>query len=158
MQQLKDNIDVAKLGVGVNSVRSKQNGKLILEVDSEADTISIANEIKNKFGNSCIIKIIDRKQPRITIIGVEENLLNINEKEFISNLIKQNNLQNFKKPEETMKVVKRFSTKKGTGSIILQLTSDIQKFLSDKKNIKIGWRSYKFFDFINVKRCFKCWG
>ncbi|CAG5109263.1 Protein of unknown function [Cotesia congregata] len=46
LQQITDNINVIELGVGVNSVRKNQGGKVTLEVENEADKISILNEIK----------------------------------------------------------------------------------------------------------------
>lgn len=75
-------------------------------MENEADRIKITNEIKHKLGDSYEIKALNKKVPKIKIIGIEENILNSEEDKFIDNLIKRNGLKHLKTIRKTIKIVK----------------------------------------------------
>lgn len=158
LKQIKDTVDVINLGIGVNRVKSQHDGKIIIDVEKEADKNIITNEIKNKLGNLYEIKELNKKLPKLKVIGVEKNLINMDEAKFIDNLIKQNEFSITEPSTKLIKIVKKFSTKKNYGSIILEVCPTIHNILVQNGNVKTGWKNYKVYNYINVIRCFNCWG
>lgn len=157
LNQLKQSIDVANLGVGLNKVKNKAGGKIILEVEKEKDKTILLNEIQNKLGQFYNVSSVNKKRPKLKIVGLEEQLIQQNENIFIKNLVRQNDLTTSSTSTERIKIIKRYKTKGDYGSAILEVDPIIHKLLLEKNFVKIGWKTYKIFNYINVIRCFKCW-
>lgn len=126
-------------------------------MDKETDKSILTNEIREKLGTSVDIEQITKKRPKLKIIGVTKEIIEMAEKTLISSIIKQNKLLNFD-AEKDCKIIKRFLKNHENGSIILEVHQDIHKLLLEIGKIKIGWTSYKIYNFIDVNRCFNCWG
>ncbi|KAH0567654.1 hypothetical protein KQX54_011335 [Cotesia glomerata] len=137
LQQITDNINVTELGVGVNSVRKNQGGKVTLEVENEADKISLSNEIQSKFGNSYEIRTLHKKSPKLKIVKVEESILSIDKDKFIKDLIQQNNFSDIMKVEQDIKLIKRYNTRRGYGSILLEVSPILHKHIMNTDKIMI---------------------
>lgn len=154
---LKNNIDVAQLGIGVNKMINSSNGNVIIDVDKEEDQILISNEIQNKFNDAFQVKNIPRKASKIKIIGIEKELVTMDEKVFIDTIVKQNSLsQILEKPD--IKIVKRYLKNQYKGSAIIEANPLIHEAILNNEKIKIEWNSYRIFNYVNVMRCYKCWG
>lgn len=87
---LKNSIDVTQLGVGVNKVINSSNGNVIIDIDKEEDQVLINNEIQHKFNNAFQAKNIPGKTLKIKTIGIEKDLVNMDEKLFIDTIVKHN--------------------------------------------------------------------
>lgn len=155
INQLKNNIDIINLGVGVNKVKSKARGKVVLEVEKENEKAVLASEIQNKFGDHFRVNVIKKKNPMLKIVGLEENIMKTDDDTFINNLCRQNS---WEASNNSIKITKKFMTKQGYGSFLLEVSPVVHKMILMNNSIKIGWKNYKVYNHVNVVRCFKCWG
>lgn len=201
LNKLKNSIDVVKLGVGVDKIVTKPSGEIVINLEKNNNNTTFSTEIKNVLGDEFKVSAVDKVLPKIKIIGLEKDLLQMNENEFLDILFKQNELEiptektdnhlhscvnnnnsnNFSDDDygfnnndnvnninqcrekifcnnSNIKIVKRYGTKTGYGSAIISVDSKIHKKILQNNKVKIGWRNYRVFDYINVTRCFNCWG
>lgn len=68
----------------------------------------------------------------------------------------QNQGENLRDKE--MKIVKANISKfKKNYNIIMEVTPNVFQWITNRKKIYIGWRSYAVYEHISVSRCCKCW-
>lgn len=154
---IKNKVDIAKLGIGVNKIVNSDRGKVIIDVDKEADKVTLLNEIQNKLGDNVTTKSVMRKLPKLKIINVEEGILQMDEKDIIEKLSNQNDINNDSNVTN-IKLIKKYSTKQGFGSILIEVSPEVHKSLLQKVKINLDWKKYRVFNFVDIVRCFKCWG
>lgn len=158
IKQLQENIDVINLGINVNTIKSHSKGKIIIGFEKSSDKNTMTKEIKSKLGDLYEVKEVRQKMPKVKIIGIEDNILNSTEDYFIQNLIKQNELDKIESNFPLVKIWKKFTTRNDRGSIILEVCPTVHDILLQNGKVKIGWKNYKLYNYLNVLRCFNCWG
>lgn len=155
--QIKNKVDVMSLGISVNSVRNGQKGTVIVECETSSDKDKLTAELKKQVGDEYIVKTVNKKLPKIKIIGIEENLNEIEETDFIKKIIKQNELdvnnENIK-----IKVIKKVQRIGKEGVMILEIDPKTHKIVVELQKLKIGWKKCRVFDYVSIIRCYKCWG
>lgn len=155
--QIKNKVDVMSLGISVNSVRNGQKGTIIVECEKSSDKEKLTAELKKQIGDQYKIKTVNKKLPKIKIIGIEENLNEIEETDFIKKIIKQNELdvnnENIK-----IKVIKKIQRTGKEGIMILEIDPKTHKIVVELQKLKIGWKKCRVFDYVSIIRCYKCWG
>lgn len=156
--QIKNSVDVVKLGIGVQRIMNKPNGQVFIDVDKEADKVILAQEIKDKLGSTYNVTAFRKKKPKLKIVGLEKELLQIDDHTFIEDLYKINNLCDTISSKNSTKIIKKYLNKQNLGSMILEVSPEIHKVILENSRIKFGWRLYKVYDYVNIVRCFKCWG
>lgn len=117
----------------------------------------MTNEIHDKLGGSVQVTSVIKKLLKLKVVGLDLNLIKMDEKVFLNNLTKQNNLSNLKGYKDT-KIIKKYIKNNNSGSVILEFNPEIHKFILENTTVKLGWTNYKVFNYIDVARCFKCWG
>lgn len=157
VQHVKSNINVGELGIGINKVSSGANGKIIVDLEKEKDKTILTKEINDKLGNMVDVTIVSKKRPKIKIIGITKEIFSMDQSILTGNIWKQNNLLNFDEKID-IKLIKKYMKNDKTGSMIIEINPMIHKLLLDSGRIKIGWMSFKLYNFIDVNRCFNCWG
>ncbi|XP_074112769.1 uncharacterized protein LOC141536265 isoform X2 [Cotesia typhae] len=155
VKSIKRNINVGNLGIGINKIRNGSNGKVIVELDKEIDKSVLANEITEKMGNSVKVTTITKKLPKLKVIAINKDIIETNDKVLTDNIVKQNKLINLQGGNE-IKIIKKYLKNQDSGTMILELHPDIHKLLLKNGRIKIGWMSYKIYNFIDINRCFNC--
>ncbi|XP_057339376.1 uncharacterized protein LOC130676884 [Microplitis mediator] len=140
VKDLKNNIDIVKLGVDVKKVTNQSNGKVIIDTVKEADKIKLMNEIQNKIG-----------------IKLENSILGLSEEKIIRELSTQNKWIN-SNGNNPVKVIKKYETANGYGSIIIEVSTSIHQAIMNSGKVKFGWNLYNAYNHINILRCFRCWG
>lgn len=158
LEELQTNIDVCELGVDVNKVINRPNGEVVIEMEKETDKVIIINEIKQKFGDTYQVTEKIKKMPKIKIVGVDNDLISTDNETIVKNLIKQNNIESTQLEVTSTKIIKKYKTKYNTGTIIMETSSKMHKLIMEKNTVKYGWKNYKFYNYVSITRCFKCWG
>ncbi|XP_057324835.1 uncharacterized protein LOC130667339 [Microplitis mediator] len=157
VKDLKNNIDIVKLGVDVKKVTNQSNGKVIIDTAKEADKIKLMNEIQNKIGSDYVVKNINKKLPKIKIVKLENSILGLSEEKIIRELSTQNKWIN-SNGNNPVKVIKKYETANGYGSIIIEVSTSIHQAIMNSGKVKFGWNLYNAYNHINILRCFRCWG
>lgn len=158
INQLKSNVDIVELGVGVNKLKTRTDGVVILEVEEEREKEVLVTEIQKKLGHNYKVNTNSKRNPKLKITGLEDNLINNESDIFINNLIKQNNINIVNSIKDEVKLLKRYKNNKGFGSAVLEVTPIIHEKIMNNDTIKLGWKNYKVYNHVNVTRCFNCWG
>lgn len=158
LDMLTSKIDVAHLGIGVNKLINTSSGKIIIDVEKETDQIKLAEEIQNKLSDVVTVTPLTKKLPKLKIVNLDEKILNMEEKSFITNIYKQSGIQTDQVGSQEIKIIKKYSTKLNKGSVIIQVHPIIHKNLLKSAKVQIGWKNYKVYNFVDIVRCFKCWG
>lgn len=156
---LKTRIDPAGLQVGVNIEKSVREGGVVLKCQNEQALNTIKEDIVNKMGNDYEVKLPVKKNPRVIIVGIEENELTKEKEEFLAKIVKQNKISE----DENFKLELIYTTKVRNNTFNAILDVDQRTFRSlirkDEDNIiHVGWRNCRIYEHMGVRRCFKCAG
>ena len=106
--------------------------------------------IKEKMGNDYDIKIDELKKPKIKIVGIKDDL---NDMDIENDIIKRNKFE-----EAEIRLVYKYTNEKNnTWSIILELNKVQYVQAKYRNRIYIGSESCRLFDFYDyVTLCYKC--
>lgn len=210
IEHFKKSIDIVDLGIGVDKILNRKDGKIILDLHKECDKNILTKEIENKLGDKYEVISRTKRYPKLKIVGLDEETMKLDENILISNLCKQNklnstdiqesnsdyeqvninpgidglteendNIENSKtnhnnndnhnkdvnyryKSNDTIvkneiKIIKRYATRNGFGSAIVEVPPYIHKKILNNNKIKIGWRSCKVYNYVDIIRCYNCW-
>lgn len=157
LNQVKSKINVGELGVSVDRVKKTQGGKVLIRCTNKEDSNTLERELKNKIGPSYNIQVPKKKLPKIKIVDVEDEIINIEKNsEVISMICKQNDMN--ESDANKIEIKKKFKGKSKYGMMIVEVDPKIHRMLLNKERINIGWSKCRVFDCISVLRCYKCCG
>lgn len=154
---IKRNINIMELGVGVENVVKGSKGKIILECQKKEDRVLLAGALKENLGEHYKVYTPNKKLPKIKVIGVEEEVGREEEAEFIEKVKNQNELE-IDREMFMMKIIKKSRTNEDETTIIMEVDPKTHKYFVERQRIKVGWKNCPVYDYVSVKRCFKCWG
>ncbi|CAG5074823.1 Protein of unknown function, partial [Cotesia congregata] len=81
LDKLEKNIDVIKMGVGVENIVAKPNGQIIIDVDRNKNREVFTAELKKTLGDNFKVSTAKKNLPKIKVIGLDKDLLQMEEKE-----------------------------------------------------------------------------
>lgn len=155
--EIKKNVQIGKLGVGVEKLKKTQTGKIVIGCVGKDDRVKLASELKKNMGENYTIRETDKKPPKIKVIDVDiETMEKCEENEIIDMIKKQNGVITTDKTKMIIK--KKLRGKNNNGMIIIEVDPVTHKYLIEKIKIKLDWNLCRVFDCVSVLRCFKCWG
>lgn len=94
------------------------------------------------------------RKPKIKVINVSES----DSKDFLTTFIEQNVPSALDGDIKILHEYKSKYNKGNTVNLLIELSPDIYRVLISKGDkIHIGWSSYRFFEFVSVIRCYRCW-
>ncbi|KAK5642380.1 hypothetical protein RI129_008547 [Pyrocoelia pectoralis] len=154
-KDIKKQIDPSKLAVGVNNIKNIRNGGVMISCADSNSKGLIKHKIQEVLSEKYNVEEVTEKNPRVIIVGVEEDFVNLQEEEIVASISEQNGIT-----FGSIKVVTKYIKKdrKNIGSIVLETDSDSYKEIIKRDKLKMGWRICNVHDHVNVKRCFKCAG
>ncbi|XP_071579731.1 uncharacterized protein [Temnothorax nylanderi] len=168
---VKDRVDIKNLGVGITRLRKGNNGTVILGCESEGEMEKLKATVQNKMGED--YKVLEQKkiEPKIKIINVGKEEMELEEENLIDTIIKQNKIDGDRNGffiRVVKKIVKERKNSNNNmrlreegneeGSIILEADEMTQRMMLEREKVNLGWRKCRVFKYLSVKRCFKCWG
>ncbi|XP_057326787.1 uncharacterized protein LOC130668485 [Microplitis mediator] len=156
-QEVKNKVKVGKLGVGVESVRKIQSGKVVIGCGQKKDVEILASELKKTMSEEYNIKVTNKKLPKVKIIDIDEDIFDIQEEQEIIDMIKEQNDIAYRENLK-MSIKKRIKGNKKNGILIVEVDPVTHKVLLEKNKIKLGWNRCRIFDCVSVLRCYKCCG
>lgn len=122
----------------------------------------IKDAVQSKLGENYNVTESQQKKPKIKIINISEEEMELGDGELIDTIKRQNSMDGSR-----ISVVKKLSKRKNMelsqprskdGSIIIEVDEVTHDLMLKKEKLNIGWRKCPVFNHISIKRCFKCWG
>lgn len=151
-EDIQKKINPGDIGVGIKSIKNTRNGAVIIKVRDEKEAQRLQVNIEHKLANSVSIKIPEKKNPCIKIVGIGKDY---EEEELINTLKGQNNSIITEESNLKVKVTKKMV--KAYMSIIECDPMTFQKImLKSEGKLFVGCRACRVFEHIGVLRCYNC--
>ncbi|GBM39773.1 Putative protein in type-1 retrotransposable element R1DM [Araneus ventricosus] len=153
--KLEESINLKPLGVKViNCTPSAGNGVIIrVQTNEMLEKLQKTINEHTTLKNLCQARTPKGRSPQIIIYDIPktDEPRDAEEIQFLEQLRSSNDL-----PSGDMRVIFR---RKGRGNLqhwVVSLTPEIFKHLKDEKRLHLGFGSFKFKEFLDPLRCFKC--
>lgn len=147
---IKTKVNPVQMKVGIKSFSELKSGQLLLEVANKEELEVIRNNINQNCGEELEAVAGKRRNPRIIIFNIAED---ISIENVVEALLAQN--KELDGAAQEVKPIFQFYDKKKNKNIVVEINSSVRKQLIGKK-IKLGWNMCNWQDYIKVSRCFKC--
>jgi len=147
---LKTKVNPTEIKVGIKSLKSLKDGRVLIEAGSLDEINSLRTTIGNKCGVDLEVTVPKLWKPKLLIHNIPQDITVVNLEETIIAL-------NPKLLIETGDIAARFKfkTKRGLINMVIEAGSETRKKLLQTK-LKIGWLICKVDDYLVPKRYFKC--
>lgn len=167
-RMIKENIDIKNMLIGVSKLKKGGKGTFILGCESEQELKQLKSTVSSKLGTE--YEIIEPKgaRPILKIFNLEEEDFRCNEDQIVDMIIKQNHLDEERRGFH-MKILKKIirksiendkttRVKKEGGVVIVEVDDATHVEMLKMEKINVGWKKCRVVNYLNVKRCFNCWG
>jgi len=134
--------------IGIRTFKGLKDGKVLIEADTKDHIEILSTQIRDKCGDRLEANLQKRRNPRVIIYSIPEEVTLENAEEIIC---AQNELA-LNKGDITPKFI--FETKRKARNLVIELAPQTHRMLQNK--LKIGWMICSTADYIPVNRCFKC--
>jgi len=147
---LKENVKLTDINVGVQSLKTLRDGRVIIEVGSKKEMELLEEGIRERCGEELETNVQKPRKPRLVILNIP-NEINMDNAE--ETLIKQNTEINIQEGNIVPKFI--YTTKRGTRNLVVEVDSETRKKLQQIR-VKLGWTICRVYDYVSVKRCYRC--
>jgi len=154
-KDIKNKIDVAKLGLGITKMKKATKGAVVVGCENSDQAEILKEKVTSDMGEKYVIQAPVKKKRRIKIFDVEKDDCE-DEKEFWRKIEEQNG---FVKNSVRGKIVHKSQNGKSQRVMIIAEVDDkTHEIVLEEERVKIGWNICKVQDYIGILRCFKCCG
>lgn len=150
-EEVKRNINLVNLGMGIKRVKKINKGGILMELDNNVDYDKLEVEIltNENLRENYTIKKTTKLKPKIIVYDVHDEL---DDDEIVTSIAAQNDL-----PMDT-EIKIEFSMKGKRGrNIIISLNPEPFKQLIKRGKINLKWSRYNVREFIKPIQCFNCY-
>lgn len=158
-KEIKSKIDPVELNVGVVKMLSVANGGLIVHTKTKQESEKLCTAINTVCSSSASAAVAKKRQPRVIIYNVPEELTMANANEVLT---KQNPEVFSKGVQFSPKLIlspkhpqQETGRKKGYKHLVIECAPSIRKKLLSSP-IKIIWSMCYAKDYLFVRRCYNC--
>lgn len=160
---IKEKVDIKSMAMGITKLKKGSKGTVIMGCEAGEEVKKLKETVQAKLGENYNVMESPQSRPKIKIINIGLEEMNLDDNELINTIKMQNKMGTV-----NIRIVKRMIKekrnkqpgKKGNeeGSIIIEADEETHEVILKKVKLNIGWKKCPVFNHINVKRCFKCWG
>jgi len=147
---LKSKINPTDIKVGINSFKALTGGRVLITTSRKEEAEALEMDIKNKCGEELEAILHRRRNPRLVIRNIPEDITASNTEGI---LITQNPDLYLKAGDINAKF--NYETKNHSRNLVVEVNAQTRKLLLQKK-VKLGWMVCKVEDYLVATRCFKC--
>jgi hypothetical protein len=147
---IKANIDPTHMKLGIRTFKGLQNGKVLIEADTEEEITALQEQIKHKCGDKLETQVQKPRKPRMIIYNIPEEITMDNAADIIC---EQNPELTLTTGDITTKFV--IKNKKNARNLVIEVDTQTYRLMKQNK-IKMGWMICYTEEYIAVTRCFKC--
>lgn len=109
---VKEKVDIKNLAVGITKIKKGGKGSIILGCESEREIKKLKDTVREKLGDDYDIAEPKKIKPKIKIINVSEEEMNLKDETLIDTILKQNEI-NGKEEGFYIRVVKKIVKERG---------------------------------------------
>jgi hypothetical protein len=150
MTLVKTKVNPVDMKLGITAFKGLRNGRLLIETQSKKEIDALSNTINEVCGEELEASTPRRRNPRLIIYNVPDEVNMENAKELI---IKQNSELCIGNDDITPKYL--FKDKRKANNLVIEVNSTTRmKFLRNK--MKLGWYMCNVDDYIKINRCYNC--
>lgn len=154
-REIKNKIDVAKLGIGITKMRKVTRGAVVVGCEDKKQAKKLKEEVAKDLGEKYLVQEPRKRKLKVKIHGVDEEDCD-NENDFWNKIEEQNG---YEKDAVKGKIVHKAAGPKSRGvTIIAEMGVDAREKLLEAGKVKIGWRMCRVQDYLGILRCYKCCG
>ena len=160
---IKEKVDIKSMAMGITKLRKGSKGTVIMGCETGEEVKKLKETVQAKLGENYKVMESPQSKPKIKIINIGLEEINLDDNELINTIKMQNKMDTV-----NIRIVKRMvkekrnkqAERKGNeeGSIIIEADEETHDLILKKAKLNVGWKKCPVFNHINVKRCFKCWG
>lgn len=159
---IKEKVDIKSMPMGITKVRKGKEGTVIIGCETGEEMDKVKDAMQSKLGENYNVTESQQKKPKIKIINISEEEMELGDSELIDTIKRQNSMDGSR-----ISVVKKLSKRKNIelsqprnkdGSLIIEVDEVTHDLMLKKEKLNIGWRKCPVFNHVSIKRCFKCWG
>jgi hypothetical protein len=121
---LKAKVNPIEINVGITSLKSLRDGRLIIELGSKEEIESLGEKIRERCGEELEISIQKLRNPRLVLLNIPTKITQENVKEI---LVQQNTELGLKVGSTEPKFC--YKTKRGRRNLVIELDSGTKKKL-----------------------------
>lgn len=152
---IKNNIEISKLGIGVTKMKKVTNGAVVVGCENKVQADKLKEKVEQDLGNRYVIHEPRKKKPKIKIYDVDKEDSD-GKQEFWRKIEEQNG---FKRNMIKGKILHRtVGTREKGITILAEMDDEASEKLLNLGKLKIGWKLCKVQEYIGLLRCFKCCG
>lgn len=161
---IKEKVDITNMPIGVTRLRKGKEGTVIMGCENVDDKAKFKDAVQSKLGEMYNVTESVGKKPKLKIINISQEIMEMEDEEVVQTIRKQNNIEGahidvvkriLKKNRDTRQHGNRMNE---NGAIIVKADEQTHDLLLKREKLNIGWRKCPVFNHISVRRCFKCWG
>jgi hypothetical protein len=150
IRTLKEKVKPSELKVGISSLRTMRDGRVLIEASSKTDINILGDKIREKCSETMTVNMQTLRKPRMIIINTP---LETTTENILESLTQQN-------PEldpvgDNIVPQYCYTTKREIKNIVIEVDSETRKRLLNNK-VKLGWTLCKVDDYLVAKRCYRC--
>ena len=147
---VKTKVNPVDKKIGITKFEGLRNGRLLIETQNKTQIDTLSKTINEMCGEELEASTSKRRNPRLIIYNVPDDLNIENAKELI---MKQNSKLCIEKEVITPRYL--FKDKRKANNLVIEVNSTTRmKFLG--KKTKLGWNMCNVDDYISINRCYKC--
>lgn len=147
---LKSKINPTEIKVGINSFKALADGRVLITTNRKEKAEELEKDIKKKCGEELEATLHRKRNPRLVIRNIPEEVTTRNIEE---TLITQNPELNLKPGDINAKFT--YENKRHTRNLVVEVSAQTRKLLLQKK-VKLRWMICTVEDYLVASRCFKC--
>jgi len=146
----KTKVNPVHMKIGITTFKGLKNGRLLIETQNKTEIDVLIKRINEMYGEELEASTPKRRNPRLIIYSVPNELNIENTKELI---MKQNSQLCIEKEDITPRYL--FKGKRNANNLVIEVNSKTRmKFLG--KKMKLDWNMCNVDDYIRINRCYKC--
>lgn len=154
-QEIKNKVNVAKLGVGITKMRKATRGAVVIGCENKTQAEILMNKVSTDLGDKYIVKAPQIKNVKIRIYNIDKEDCE-EEQELWKKVEEQNG---YMKDSIHAKIMhKSVNEKSRSVTVIAVVDLKTRDLLLKEDKLKIGWNICKVQSYIGILRCFKCCG
>lgn len=154
--ELKQIIDPKNLSIAVENMKNGRDGSIIINCNNKYTKEKITEKVNSDLNEKYTVVNTEQKNPKVKIIGVEEEYIEETNEVILEALKEQNKLDISDKT--TFEVYSKYKqkNKKNSGVIILTVDPPLKNKMLELQKLNIGWRSCIVQEYFQIIRCFNC--
>jgi hypothetical protein len=129
---LKEKVNPAEIKVGIVSLKTLRDGRVLIEAGSKAEIKLLGDKIREECAEILVVNMQTLRKPRMIILNIPTEIT-------LENILEILTLQNSELATAGENIVPKFcyTTKRGTKNMVIEVNSEIRKRLTQQGQVGV---------------------